>query len=94
MSDIKRHLAARDHRLEVHFIDLCRTCWEYIIDRDEWYSTHIHARCRQQVPQRQTRGLRVVEQWQGLYKKLFPESQHLPSPCKHAFYLECYTHLM
>lgn len=82
MSSIKMHLATRDHRLEVPFIELCRTCWTYIINLDEWRNVHTLAQCRLGYPSKQIRGPRVLDQWQDLYINLCPESERLPSPCK------------
>ncbi|CAO2649633.1 Nn.00g070180.m01.CDS01 [Neocucurbitaria sp. VM-36] len=82
MSSLKQHLMNRDHRRSYPFIDFCRTCSEYVVDGFEWQTLHETKQCIQQtgVPNRQIRGFRVGQQWQGLYQKMFLESERLPSP--------------
>jgi hypothetical protein len=83
LSHVTIHLGCNQHLLEFPFVVLCRTCWEHVIDLSEWQNVHVPTLCTQSVAQKQVRGTtRVVEQWQNLYLKMFPNSQRLPNPCK------------
>jgi hypothetical protein len=86
MSRLKTHLTGRQHRQDFPFIDLCHTCWEYVIDGAKWRGFHVPKLCHQRtnMQSKQVRGPnRVYEQWQRLYTERFPLSERIPSPCKY-----------
>jgi hypothetical protein len=78
MSSLKTHLRSREHVQGLPFIEFCRTCADYIIDRAEWQNRHASESGRSN---KQIRGNGVVKQWQALYKKMFPRSERVPHPC-------------
>lgn len=84
MSDIIKHLKSRGHRDDVPFVELCRTCWDYITDKRDWQHIHKVKQCGEgmAVTHRQKRGTRIEQQWQDLYTKLYPDSEKIPCPCK------------
>jgi hypothetical protein len=82
MSHVTTHLGCKQHRQEFPFVQLCRTCWDHVVHVDEWQNFHVNDRCKCSLPQHQKRGVRVVEQWQKLYIKMYSQSRRIPSPCK------------
>jgi hypothetical protein len=96
MSDLRKHLALREHRELFPFILLCRACWEYIINEQEWRDLHATKRCIQQtgLSNKQIRGPGVCGQWHRLYDRMFPQSQRIPSPCMYAYFILLLRSLM
>lgn len=79
MWGVTQHLKTRVHRQFLPFLTLCRFCWEYSINQEDYDNVHRHGRCQQTA---QPRGSKVADSWQGLYGKIFPQSVRIPSPCE------------
>jgi hypothetical protein len=89
MSALRTHLAGRQHRGTLPFIDLCSSCKEYVISESAWKSLHIHGLCRSggdkpkvQIRNSPSNNSRIGAQWLRLFVNIFPASQRLPSPCR------------
>jgi hypothetical protein len=79
MSDVTQHLRTRNHLQTVPFISLCRHCYVYVTSQEEYQSYHKENQYRHGS---QRRGARVVENWESLYRKLYPSCNKIPSACK------------
>ncbi|KAH8704641.1 hypothetical protein GQ44DRAFT_763951 [Phaeosphaeriaceae sp. PMI808] len=83
MSGLKTHLMGNHHHPEVSFITLCKVCTDYVVDKTEWDRVHVTNNCipRTETRRPQVRGDENIEvQWWNLYRRMFPESDSLPSP--------------
>lgn len=79
MWEVTQHLKRQVHRNFLPFLVLCRHCWIYVTDQDEYRSVHKDSLCGVNS---QPRGPRVSEHWQKLYRSIYPGSDTVPSPCK------------
>jgi hypothetical protein len=84
MSELNGHLKGNEHSHNLACPRLCRTCWDYIIDRSEWQNLHHTKLCTRHLGRSNTqiRGSGAVKQWQRLYIRIFPQSQRIPHACK------------
>jgi hypothetical protein len=73
------HLRRKAHCHFLPYLIRCRDCWEFIVVQEEYENVHRQGRCQ---PMAQPKGSRVADSWKDLYRKIFPHSQRIPSPCK------------
>ncbi|KAF2691476.1 hypothetical protein K458DRAFT_975 [Lentithecium fluviatile CBS 122367] len=74
MWGVTQHLRTLKHSHP--FIALCRHCWIYVTDQEEYHNVHKNSLC---ALDSQPRGLRVPELWQKLYRSIYPGSNRIPS---------------
>ncbi|KAF2792952.1 hypothetical protein K505DRAFT_48118 [Melanomma pulvis-pyrius CBS 109.77] len=77
MSEVAQHLRTRVHRPFLPILTLCRACWAYAISEGEYNNVHRNGHCNQGE---QPRKEKAAEIWLDLYRKIYPQSERIPSP--------------